>query len=55
MVSGAVKKIRRGIKPVIHMALKKFFTQRPVNPGVAKIQADSMARVLLSSCTQMGL
>jgi hypothetical protein len=41
VVGGAVKKFASGSSLSYTWRSKKFFTQRPVNPGVAKVQADS--------------
>ena len=41
VVSGAVKKFAAGTNLSYTWKSKKFYAQRPVNPGVAKVQADS--------------
>jgi hypothetical protein len=41
VISGAVKKFAAGTSLSYTWKSKKFYAQRPVNPGVAKVQADS--------------
>ena len=41
VVGGAVKKFASGNDLSYTWKSKKFYSQRPINPGVAKLQADS--------------
>lgn len=41
VVSGAVKKFAAGTNSSYTWKSKKFYAQRPINPGVAKVQADA--------------